>query len=64
MHWVIYPQKVSSHQLEQLGKYLHHISKLAKNNPNPTLFLGGDFTGMILLYWSTPQLNVFIKNLR
>ena len=37
------PSQRSTEQLDELEKSLNYISNLTKNNPNPTLFLGGDF---------------------
>ena len=37
------PSQRSTQQLDELEKSLNYISNLTKNNPNSTLFLGGDF---------------------
>ena len=37
------PSQCSTQQLDEPEKSLNYISNLTKNNPNSTLFLGGDF---------------------
>ena len=37
------PSQCSTEQLDEPEKSLNYISNLTKNNPNSTLFLGGDF---------------------